>query len=524
LVDCYVAITNVRTGEFVETTSDPSLGVYMIDMSQFMLGYVIGDILNVTATSGLSIGWAEGQVTSNYYDQIDVILSAPAGTVIRTIVLVVTDALGQTDSMLRNVTFLPVSSNWQEPVLLQPMSDYQQEASIGIDDQGNAIALWEQPYEANSTLENIGIWSARYDRAFGWGMPEKIWNGTFEPGRTTLGVGPNGQAVAAWYPEPPPYDSALYLCLFDPATGWGIPVVVQEGNGYNYGGMGADVDDSGNAMVLLAGPTGQGVTAWRHDSVLGWRGEVILSSGVAEPPQVHFDASGCALAVWDDSQNSVVRSARYVPGSGWGPVMVVSGTIGGWGSEMAVDDSGRGLATFVRYNGTAANMYGNVFDPSTGWGTPTLIGPAAGGWHPSGGSIAAAAPGEFFVVWEQRDRSAYGNNSVWSKTWNASIGWGEAIRLSDGSSYTNWMWPSIAANQNGEACVSWTEGYGTMTDVVAVRYTPGTGWGTVVTIDSSDNYSASLSWVAMDPNGDTVVIWGQSDGINDLLWGRVYLV
>jgi hypothetical protein len=28
----------------------------------------------------------------------------------------------------------------------------------------------------------------------------------------------------------------------------------------------------------------------------------------------------------------------------------------------------------------------------------------------------------------------------------------------------------------------------------------------------------------MAPNGDTVVIWGQSDGINDLLWGRVYLV
>jgi hypothetical protein len=191
---------------------------------------------------------------------------------------------------------------------------------------------------------------------------------------------------------------------------------------------------------------------------------------------------------------------------------------------MAVDDCGRGLATFVRYNGTAADMYGNVFDPSTGWGTPTLIGPAAGGWHPHESSIAAAAPGEFFVVWEQRDRSAYGNNSVWSRTWNASTGWGEAIRLSDGFSYTDWMWPSIAANENGEVVVSWTEGNSTMQNVVAVRYTPGIGWGTIVTIDSSNIYSASLSRVAMAPNGDTVVIWGQSDGINDLLWGRVYLV
>jgi PKD repeat protein len=75
LYDCHVIVTNVRTGEFVENMSDPQYGAYIVDMTQFMLGYFIGDVLNVTATKGSMFGSAQGLVSSNGYDQIDVILS-----------------------------------------------------------------------------------------------------------------------------------------------------------------------------------------------------------------------------------------------------------------------------------------------------------------------------------------------------------------------------------------------------------------------------------------------------------------
>lgn len=414
---------------------------------------------------------------------------------------------------------------WQSPTLLQSVIEYEQMGSVGMDDDGDAIVLWEQPFGwSNYSDQGAAIWSIRYDHVSGWGSPVKVWDGPFACGYTTLGVGPHGEAVAAWFAAAPPYDSALYLSLYHESMGWLPPTVLQAGNGYNYGFMDADIDESGNAMVVVQGSPGQALTAWRYDNMSGvWNGDVIVSSGSAWP-RVRYDATGCAIVVWNDFDHRQVKSCRYVPGSGWGPIMIASGSTGGYWVELDVDDTGRGLAAFFIYNGTAWDMYGNIFDPVTGWGVPAHIGPVAGGWHPFGGFVAAGAPGEFFVVWEQTDDYASGGNrTVWSRIWRESDGWSEAVKLNSGASRNNQMFTSIAAAENGEAFASWTQGDSVMEDVVAVRYTPATGWGVPEVIDSTDAYRAYLSSLAMAPNGDAVAIWRQYDGETDLLWGRAFL-
>jgi chitodextrinase len=128
LPGCYVTVTNVRTGEFVvynETREywDPNANVYMVDMTEFMLGYAIGDPLNITATKGDLIGWAEGCVSDYGFTQIDVILNQSGSFKMVTITLTVTDMMGRSASVSQTVTLTtpPVD---MRTVLYEPFDSY----------------------------------------------------------------------------------------------------------------------------------------------------------------------------------------------------------------------------------------------------------------------------------------------------------------------------------------------------------------------------------------------------------------
>ena len=60
---------------------------------------------------------------------------------------------------------------------------------VGIDDQGNAIALWEQGGYHHS------LWSNRCTPSSGWGEPELV---SAESKGFALGVDPDGDATAVW--------------------------------------------------------------------------------------------------------------------------------------------------------------------------------------------------------------------------------------------------------------------------------------------------------------------------------------
>jgi hypothetical protein len=77
---CDVIITDLTTMEQIVTTSSDPEGIYSVDLSELTLGWVVGDILNVTATKGSAVGWSEAPITDtpSGYDQIDVTLSGTA--------------------------------------------------------------------------------------------------------------------------------------------------------------------------------------------------------------------------------------------------------------------------------------------------------------------------------------------------------------------------------------------------------------------------------------------------------------
>jgi hypothetical protein len=80
LTSCDVVLTNKATGDTLVTTSDALGGIYSEDAANFLNGYAIGDIINVTATKGAQVGWNESAITDTPagYDQIDVTLNGSA--------------------------------------------------------------------------------------------------------------------------------------------------------------------------------------------------------------------------------------------------------------------------------------------------------------------------------------------------------------------------------------------------------------------------------------------------------------
>jgi PKD repeat protein len=253
---------------------------------------------------------------------------------------------------------------------------------IGMDSSGNAIALWE---EIGGTGDNplFYIFANRYEPASGWihpvggplgngtspqismgsaGSAMAIWNDDgniwarrFAPGSdwqapqtiSTGGLAENPQvamialglrgyagdkAMAVW--QQGWVQSSIYACLWDSATGWHAPELIESGDGSAY-----------DPQVAISAGNGVRVVWRQYDSPgldpeyhiyanrfafaanNGWEGEHRVESGDwwdAYNPQLAWDASGVAIAAWDDGltaslSGGLIRTYVWDTWGAWGP-------------------------------------------------------------------------------------------------------------------------------------------------------------------------------------------------------------
>jgi hypothetical protein len=93
-VDCTVNVTNVATGEWLLTATDPVYGWYELDLANMLpSGVADGQVINVTVTKDLSIGWGEGTAMpgSTPYLELNIVMN---GTIIPEFPMVVLPVVG----------------------------------------------------------------------------------------------------------------------------------------------------------------------------------------------------------------------------------------------------------------------------------------------------------------------------------------------------------------------------------------------------------------------------------------------
>ncbi len=87
------------------------------------------------------------------------------------------------------------------------------------------------------------------------------------------------------------------------------------------------------------------------------------NAGNAFAPQVAVDSSGNAIAVWYqwDGTRYSIWANRYTSGSGWGTAALIETDNAGGASspQVAFDSSGNAIAVWTQHDGTRYNIWAN---------------------------------------------------------------------------------------------------------------------------------------------------------------------
>ena len=134
--------------------------------------------------------------------------------------------------------------------------------------------------------------------------------------------------------------------------------------------------------------------------------------------------------------------------------------------------------------------------------------------------IALDGNGNAIVVWQKNIGTRW---HIWANRYSASTqSWSSAIQLETNNSGSG-VSPKIVMDGNGNAITVWAQSDGTFGSVWANRYSVSTNtWSGAFLLELDNNGSAGPSGIAMDGNGNAIVVWTGFDGIRNNIWVNWY--
>ncbi|MBT0665421.1 hypothetical protein KI809_14025 [Geobacter pelophilus] len=391
---------------------------------------------------------------------------------------------------------------------------------VAFDASGNAVAVW---YQHDGTRYNI--WSNRYNAVTGWGTATLIETdnagNAFDPQVT---INASGNAVAVWQQS----DGTRYNIWsnrYTAGAGWGIAALIETDTAENAYYPQVAINASGNTVAVWQQSDGTRSNIWSNRYNAGTWGTAVLiesdNAGDASYPQVAIDASGNALAVWQQSDGTRynIWSNRYNAVTGWGTAALIeTDNLGdAFNPQVAIDTSGNAVAVWHQSDGTHTNIWSNRYTAVTGWGTAALIETDNAG-NALIPKVAIDSFGNAVAVWYQYDGS---RSNIWSNRYTTGTGWGTAAPIeTDNTGDADF--PQVAVNASGNAVAVWRQHDGSRSNIYSNRYTVGTDWGTAALIETDNAGGADSPKVAIDASGNAAAVWRQYDGARPNIWSNVY--
>jgi hypothetical protein len=227
-----------------------------------------------------------------------------------------------------------VDEGWGTSALLQSGEITNARApSVAADTNGNAIAVWIQQ-EMDSP--NQVVWASRYSPGMGWSAAEAI-DGSPTPSagtRTSVGMDDQGNAIAVWARQTVPSSGGrgevLWANRYVPGFGWGIAQAIKPDSDTRARDERLSMSGNGDAFVVWVqnDPVRGNSPEELNDiwgvrfSDSGWEAPERIDTSDSDKgePDVAVDGSGIAHAVWsqDDADFINVWASVYAPGTGWG--------------------------------------------------------------------------------------------------------------------------------------------------------------------------------------------------------------
>jgi hypothetical protein len=252
-------------------------------------------------------------------------------------------------------------------------------------------------------------------------------------------------------------------------------------------------------------------------------------------PQVAMDNNGNAIIVWeqyDSSNNYQIFKSEYRDGAWTNPASVADhispeggGNADSLYPEVAMDNNGNAIIVWKQYNGINYKIFKSEYRNGV-WHNPTSLSDYI---NPDGTSpafdpqVAMDNNGNAVIVWSQSDGSNY---QIFKSEYRNGV-WTNPSSLADnispqGQDSFN---PQVAMDNNGNAIIVWYQrDESNIYQIFKSEYRKDV-WTNPSSLSdhiSPDGQHAWYSRVAMDGNGNAVIVWYQSDGSNYQIFKSEY--
>ena len=277
------------------------------------------------------------------------------------------------------------------------------DAQIGLDQNGNAVALWTYVEKAGAPK---ALQSATKPATGAWSPPGTLYSSASPISLPSLSVAATGAAVAVWQEK-----------TTDAANPFAIRAAYRPAAGGNWGGVEEVFQQAAPFSTLQAAIDGggQAAAAWNNNYAVQWArraggawvaetlasapGRVYSGTGpyaVYAGPDLAADSQGNFLVGWleNDVAGAGLTVQAQLQRANGGGVDGAAWAVGGSGSSPRVTTSPDGsLATVAWIDDGDANAYAAGFTPGQGWGQPLLLSAGASQYTAAWGTGVALAGG-----------------------------------------------------------------------------------------------------------------------------------
>lgn len=395
---------------------------------------------------------------------------------------------------------------------------------VELDAGGNAMAVWTQKTEDGHSH----AWVCRYAAGSGWETPTLLTPASEDAGAYGIGVNESGQAMAV-YARSEGAIGRLYAKRFQPSGGWDTAAAVS-GTGGTVSSGRIVMDASGYAIAVWTEWDGARWNLWSNRYFPGsglWGTPGLLETdnvGNAWNPHIAMTPDGIATVVWEQEYALNLRNIlarRY--SAGWGAAQVIDSRSETAGGVRVAASGSMAVAVWAQVDGSgAARIWASEY--AGGWGPAEVVGTYPG-IHLENPSVAMDPKNNVMVVWEQQD-SVLKKYRTWARRYDFGLDTWQAAVMIESDTIVNNGWAQIntpihvAMDSAGNAVVLWQrlDGSGPQHNIWVNRYTFGQGWGQAWLIENAVTEPILYRHephLAVNGRGEAMAMWQQSDGKND---------
>jgi hypothetical protein len=354
---------------------------------------------------------------------------------------------------------------------ISPDGQYASGPQVAMDDNGNAIIVWSQ---SNGT--NDQIFKSEY-RSGTWTHPTSL----------TDNISPDGQDARS--PQVAMDNNGNVIVVWQQSDGTKLQIFKSEYRG--------GVWTHPASLAVNISPDGQSATG----------------------PYVAMDNNGNAIIVWqqNDGAKDQIYKSEY-RGSAWTHPISLADNISpdgqhAVGPRVAMDDNENVIIVWYQSDGTRIHIFKSEYRGGA-WSSPISI--------TNNTSEDACGPqpsmdnnGNAIIIWQQYDLA---HQEISKSEYRGGV-WTNPAYLAELTGYF-----SVAMGDNEDAIIAWCQSDGTDDQIFKSEYRGGAWTNPVGLTDniSPDGFNASEVQTDMDNDGSVIIVWSQSNGTNNQIFKSEY--